>query len=306
MLAAAITATALLVARRSDHGVRAALLGALLLPAGALAVALSTLADVTSVAGSLTALGWALASAVAVRLDRDDERSTHAFTATAMGGLVPVLADYDRDVALAVALAAYGAAASLAMVRLRLTGIGVAVFGWLAVAAALAFSLLGDRLPYAYTPFLTTASLAAGAVSAAWLVFSWGVARVAPAGSALGRDLPNTLIRLLGGVVPFLWIREELANAVSADASTFLLVAYYAVTGMIAIWAGRRWSVSALRQVGLALAVFAAIKAIAQASSLTIGWRVAGYMLAGCFLLAVAYWYRAPGRAIPDEAPGPS
>ena len=47
-----------------------------------------------------------------------------------------------------------------------------------------------------------------------------------------------------------------------------------------------------LRHVGLGLAIFAALKAIAEASSLDIGLRVGSYFLAGLFLLAVAYWYR--------------
>ena len=309
VLAAVLTVTALLVAPRGDRGVRSALLGALLLPVGGLAVALSTLADATSTAGALTALGWAVASALAAWRERDDQRSAHAFTATATGGLVLVLAVHERNVPLAVALAAYGALASVAMLRLRLAGIGTAVFGWLAVGAVVAFSLLGDRTPYTYTPLLAPESLAGAATSAAWLLFSWCAAKAALPGTTLSRQLPKTLIRLLGAIVPFLWIREELAHAVSDDVSTFLLIAYYAVVGMLAIWAGRRWLVSVLRQVGLALAVFAAIKAIAQASSLTIGLRIAGYMLAGCFLLAVAYWYRAPGRGVgegEETAPGPA
>jgi hypothetical protein len=46
----------------------------------------------------------------------------------------------------------------------------------------------------------------------------------------------------------------------------------------------------------LALAIFAALKAIAEASSLVIGLRVGSYLLAGAFLLAVAYWYRDRGE----------
>jgi hypothetical protein len=51
-----------------------------------------------------------------------------------------------------------------------------------------------------------------------------------------------------------------------------------------------------LRHVGLGLAIFAALKAIAEASSLAIGLRVGSYLLAGVFLLAVAYWYRERDR----------
>jgi hypothetical protein len=59
-----------------------------------------------------------------------------------------------------------------------------------------------------------------------------------------------------------------------------------------------------LRHVGLGLAIFAALKAMAEASSLVIGWRVASYFLAGLFLLAVAYWYRDREAAAADDTRG--
>jgi hypothetical protein len=49
--------------------------------------------------------------------------------------------------------------------------------------------------------------------------------------------------------------------------------------------------------------VLAAIKAMVETSALSIGWRVGGYLLAGVFLLGVAYWYR--GRGAAASAPGP-
>jgi len=89
-----------------------------------------------------------------------------------------------------------------------------------------------------------------------------------------------------------MWGNTELSRAYSDDISTFLLILYYAVVGVGAIVAGRARGIRILRQVGLALAIFAALKAIAEASSLEIGFRVGSYLLAGVFLLAVAYWYR--------------
>jgi hypothetical protein len=90
----------------------------------------------------------------------------------------------------------------------------------------------------------------------------------------------------------------ELASAVSPDVSTFLLIFYYASCGVAAIFVGRRDSRSDLRRVGLALAIFAALKAVAQAYELAqVGLRVGSFLLVGGFLLAVAYWYRAAGDA---------
>ena len=55
-------------------------------------------------------------------------------------------------------------------------------------------------------------------------------------------------------------------------------------------------------EVASILAIYAALKAVVQASSLTlVGLRVGSYLLVGCFLLAVAYWYRA--TAEPEVEP---
>ena len=59
---------------------------------------------------------------------------------------------------------------------------------------------------------------------------------------------------------------------------------------------------SVVRRVGLAVALYAALKAVVQASELTtIGLKVGSYLLVGCFLLGVAYWYRA--AAEPETTP---
>ncbi|AHG92370.1 hypothetical protein J421_4835 (plasmid) [Gemmatirosa kalamazoonensis] len=54
--------------------------------------------------------------------------------------------------------------------------------------------------------------------------------------------------------------------------------------------------IPAARQAGLALALYAALKAIVQASTLDpVGLRVGSYLLVGGFLLGVGWWYRAAG-----------
>ncbi|MFL5574732.1 MAG: hypothetical protein ACJ79S_01990, partial [Gemmatimonadaceae bacterium] len=97
----------------------------------------------------------------------------------------------------------------------------------------------------------------------------------------------------LGALAAFLWGREELARAFSSDLATFLLIGYYAAAGVVAILVGRQRALAGARRAGLALAVYAALKAIAQASDLSdVALRVGSYLLVGLFLLAVAYWYR--------------
>ncbi|MEP7383937.1 MAG: DUF2339 domain-containing protein [Gemmatimonadota bacterium] len=265
----------------------------LVIPFSALLAALITLSDVSSPTGVAIALLWAIGSVIAAVANRDGGRQWHAFAAAAVGGFAVVL-HFDGGVNSAIALAAYGAIASIVMRRFELRGAGVAVLLWLAAGAVIAFVKLDARAQWLNDPFLTPASAAAAAICAAWLIFSWNASRLGTTGEVV-TTLPRTVVRILGALLTFLWIHVELSHAVSFDVSTFLLVAYYAVTGILAIGIGRWRSIPLLRQLGLALSVFAAIKAMVETSSLSIGWRVGGYLLAGAFLLGVAYWYRGTG-----------
>jgi hypothetical protein len=171
--------------------------------------------------------------------------------------------------------------------------LGVPIAIGLAIVTVWTFGLLDHRPLYAYTPFLTRESFAALAMSVAWLVASWNAARVEFVdGRRVGSVNTQNIVRVAGAAIMFLWGNVEFARAYSADVSTFLLIGYYAVVGVAAIFIGRARAIPILRHVGLALAIFAALKAIAEASSLAIGIRVGSYFLAGLFLLAVAYWYR--------------
>jgi hypothetical protein len=197
-----------------------------------------------------------------------------------------------RAVASCVALSAHAAALAILLRRLRTRLVGVPIALGLAIVTIWTFSQLLGRPTYGYTPFLTAPSFAALAMSAAWLVVSWHVSRAELLDGGPGTPETRTLVRLAGSVVTFLWGDTELARAFTPDVSTFLLVLYYAIVGVAAIFVGRARGIRVLRHVGLGLAIFAALKAIAQASSLAIGLRVGSYLLAGLFLLAVAYWYR--------------
>jgi hypothetical protein len=302
-LAALITGSGFLVATggKSERIVRLAT--TLVLPIAGLVAALSTANDVTSPTGVALVLLWALGSAIAAVANRDGGRNWHAFTATALGGLCATLQLEGREVTFTLAIAAYGAAAAFVMRHFRLQGVGVATFGWLAVGAAVAFGELDDRAQWITNPFLTPESAAAAAICAAWLLFSWHAARTGAEAGGVVNTLPRTMLRILGAVLTFLWIHVELAQTVSIDVSTFLLVAYYAVTGILAIGVGRWRAIPLLRQLGLALSVLAALKAMAETSSLSIGWRVGGYLLSGAFLLGVAYWYRGTGGAPREASP---
>ncbi len=310
-LAALVAITGFLTVSGQSAGRLVGFLVGLVIPVSSLLATVSIL-SFSRASGGVT-LMWAVGSAAAAWANRDGARTWHAFTATALGGAAIALLLRHQDRATVMALAAYAAAASVVVRRFSLKEVALAAIGWLSIATVIAFALLDDRERWLTRPFLTPESGVALIVCAAWFVFAWNWARMGMEEGEAMFDTRRSIARILGGVVTFLWIHVELARTVSIDVSTFLLVAYYAASGVLAIGVGRWRGIPLLRQVGLALAVFAAFKAMLETSSLSIGWRVGGYMLAGVFLLGVAYWYRGKGNAsapadatiTPEGAPAP-
>jgi len=301
-LAALVAITGFLTVTGGGAGRLMGFLVGFALPVATLTVAIGELMWSSSRTMGTVTLLWTIGSAAAAWANRDRARGWHGFTATALGGAAIALLLKGEDRTQVMALAAYAAAASVVMRRTTLRQVALAAMGWLAVATIIAFALLDDRERWLTRPFLTPESGVALVVCAAWFVFSWNWARLGLEGDEMMFDTRRSMARILGGVVTFLWIHVELSRTVSLDVSTFLLVAYYAVSGVLAIGIGRWRAIPLLRQVGLALAVFAAFKAMMETSALSIGWRVGGYMLAGVFLLGVAYWYR--GRGAPEATTG--
>lgn len=70
------------------------------------------------------------------------------------------------------------------------------------------------------------------------------------------------------------------------------LIVYYALIGVSLIHVGQLRQSLHLRPAGLALSIVAALKAIIEAVQLDAGFRIAGFLLSGLFLLAVSYWYQ--------------
>lgn len=281
-----------------------------LLPLGFLFGALFKLDDAASMNGALLAAGWSAAALAMVRadawpdrLERQERRGReHLATALLASALAIVLALHERDALCIVLLAAHGALSSVLVRRTRAPLLLLPALAVLGPASAWAYGELRARPAYGYTPFLGPASLAALALVLAWMTFSWHASRTE------WRERPPELagrraaVRGLGLALAFFWVREELARAGSPDQATFMLIAYYALAGVVAISVGRMRSFAEVRRWGLALAIYAAAKAVLQASGLgSIGFKVGSYVVVGCFLLAVAYWYRASGD---PQSPG--
>ncbi len=298
-----------------------AVTAALVLPLVLLAAALIALAEVDGGPGAAVAGVWALVAGLAawrwVKRSAPEARpagvaagggdrlaSAHVAVAGLASALVPVLLLTGHDVVRVTLLAAH-AAASVQLVRAvrrPLALLAPAVVG--CAAAVWAGTLLAARPAYAYPPFLTPESIAAGAVAAAWSAIALRVWRD---GERVFSRTDRRLVVAAATVVALLWGRQEFAEAVSPDVSTFLLIGYFAAAGIGAIALGRARAVPAARQVGLALALYAALKAFMQASELdSVGLRVGSYLLVGGFLLAVGYWYRAAGGRPAATGAGPT
>ncbi len=289
-LTAYATVYAFLEAPTGERAPKQPLFTGALIPLALGAIAVVCVQD-AALARTLVALAWT-GAAVAAAFLQPAARSTHLMLAGIASGAALLFALEDRAVESCVALSAHAAALSLLLRRARTRLLAVPIALGLAILTIWTFQLLFDRPPYGYTPFLTAPSLAALAMSAAWLVVSWNAYRVELADAGPGTIETRTAVRLAGSVVTFMWGNTELSRAYSDDVATFLLILYYAVVGVAAIFVGRARDIRILRHVGLGLAIFAALKAIAEASSLVIGLRVGSYLLAGMFLLGVAYWYR--------------
>jgi uncharacterized membrane protein len=257
-------------------------------------VAVASVPD-TVLARTFIALAWTAGAAAAAFL-HPPARPTHLMMAGIASGAALLFALNGRAVQSCIALSAHAAALSVLLRRVRTRLLFVPITLGLAIVTVWTFQQLLERPIYQYTPFLTAPSLAALAMSAAWLVVSWNAYRTELIDAGPGTAEARTVVRLAGSVVAFMWVHTELARAYSRDVSTFLLILYYALVGVAAIFVGRARAIRVLRHVGLGLAIFAALKAIAEASSLVIGLRVGSYLLAGVFLLAVAYWYRDRGE----------
>jgi hypothetical protein len=301
------------VPRLGDAELRVAL-GAGLLPLALLGNAL-WIAPPIPVERALITAGWGVGAAVAAAVygrtmagaiaptdwSLKAGRSIAIAIAGLEGGAAIVIAFGERHPILSIVLlAAYTMALAAVAAQRAWPSALLPVFVGLVLTALWAWVLLAARPEYLYTPFLTRPSLAAAASIGAWVAAGEMLRRAPwlvssrPGVGVSDADAIKKVLVLIPPVLLFLWVRQELSGAVSSEVSTFLLIAYYAIAGVGAVFVGRVRAVPPVRHVGLAVAVYAALKAVAEAWGLGIGLRVSSYLLAGAFLLAVAYWYRTP------------
>jgi hypothetical protein len=289
---AAVTYAALAVRRRSALWTASAL--ALPFVSLGIASAWSTSRQSQAAVFALWA-AFALAAWRAERLRDEPSRGGAHLAAGALLGTAAIgWALWPSPYLLVSALAGWGVLVAVACrdETRALPLVGVAVP--LGAAALAAVDQLASRQAFAYAPFATRSS--ASALSA--------TVGFALAGLVLGRSegapakVADRAVRLAVPIgFAILWGRMEVAGGWTPDIAAFLLIAYYGACGVGSILAGRRYGVGRLRLAGLGLAIYAAVKAIMEASLIgELMLRVGAYGAVGVFLLAAGYIYREAGR----------
>ncbi len=158
------------------------------------------------------------------------------------------------------------------------------------IVAALSFiwslSWFAGLKPYTSFPFASVRSVAIGAA----VVSGFFIVRLNRSGlPAIGIAAP--------WIAAFIWGDVELGRAFSRDASAFLLVAYFAACGVAILAFGTRRDSARMRQAGLALAVIAGLRALFETGATrSVPTRIGIYLVAGFYLMLVAYMYRKTSR----------
>ena len=273
------------------------LIAILLVPGLLLMGALEPLVPVEGPVAGAVVLAWALAYSVASLFEQEIRRGA-LIAASGLTGLwaIQLLLEGAPDAVPSV-LAAYAVLLAVVSRKEEQPVVLLAAGASLLVGFSTAASHLALRTAYTTAPFLSIDSLgAAAAVAAALASARFGLPEeVVLSGESFRRGRIGALV---ASALAFVWGDLELRRAFSSDASTFLLIAYYASCGVFAIHQGRTRGEGALRQAGLALSVIAALYAIVAASGVSqIGLRVGSYLLVGAFLLGVAWWYRGDPKS---------
>ena len=294
---AAITYAALFVRGRAALWTASALL----LPLASLGL-VAALSPTRTSQGVVFAL-WAVFALAAWRAERWRGDSRRGGGHLATGALLATAALawllWPHPLALVAGLGAWGVVMAWAGRDedrgLPLVGIAAPLAG----AAASAIDQLASLPDYSYVPFTTRSSLSALVAASAIALAGW----VLSSGTGAPSRLAGRAVRMSAfASFVILWGRMEIAGGWNPDLAGFLLIAYYAACGVASIVAGRRFAVSRLRLAGLGLAIFAAVKAIVEASLIGgLAWGVGASGAVGVFLLAAGYIYREAGRSVSGQ-----
>jgi len=295
-------------ARDASSIPRLAMLDAFLLPMALFLAAIAAAPGMHSNDSIIVGVVWAvLAGAMSHRNRAEQEADFYASTAALTALWIVPAAVPEGAVYRPAAAAAMGVLLLLVCARIPRQPFAFGGLASLAIGSLWMAVQLEQRLPYSYAPFATDATLIALLVVGGWEA----ARRVARTDeflreSADGRKGIQSATAIGVASTVFLWGHGELDGAWNVTASTALLILYYAASGTIMIWLGRRRQVGALRGIGLLLALVAAGKALVQAFEVpNIAVRMAIFFAVSAFLIAIGYWYRKGGPS-QDDAAAPS
>ena len=299
LMAAAVTVLAWIVARALGDDLPFKLWGgvAILVPLVCLTAAPISGSTAWQHAIGIAVLAWAVGFLAAARFEAGVRRGAllTAGGLTSAIALVISLGDLAPQ-AIAPALAAHAVLFAVVSRRSGQPLVLIAVVAALALGYGAGLTHFNDRAGFNAVPFGTIPSLEIACI----VVAAYAAARAGLTDGFKFDDVsltPTRVAWLVAGTLAFCWGRIEMGRAISADASNFLILAYYATTSMLIIWGGRRIGERWLRVIGLVLALWAGVSALGRATNVdNIALRVGSYLGVGAYLLGVAWWYRADER----------
>jgi hypothetical protein len=274
---------------------RDALLDAFLIPVGLFVATVAATPRLDSFQSAAIAVVFAAGAVyLTYRTRGEPEGDKFASTASLIALWIVPAAFLEQDLARVAGCAAMALLLLTTAQRMARLPFVFGAVGSLVIASVFAIASLEDRARYEYLPFATWASVAALVAVVGWIAGMRLVSRP--------EFLPDIAVKLRASLreafitgaaaTAFVWCRAELAWAWSPIAATSLLIVYYAATGALMIYFGRRYVVRHLRLIGLGVALWAAGKALVEAFGLpNVAVRIAVFSAVALFLIGIGYWY---------------
>jgi hypothetical protein len=278
---------------------KATLLDAFLIPVGLFIATIVATPAIHSVQSALLGVFFAAGAAWMTWRTRGDlESGRYATTASLIALWIVPAAFADQRLACAAGCAAMGILLLGTGRRMNHLPFAFGAIGSFLTGSIFALEWLDARGAYTYVPFLSWHSLAALVAVVGWIAGARIVAALdflPEMDTKLRASLREVFISG-AALTAFFWGIIELRGAWNPTAATSLLIIYYAATGALAIYLGRLRNVRHLRLAGITVALWAAWKALDEASDLPNALvRMAVYFAVAAFLIGIGYWYRNAG-----------
>lgn len=289
---------------------RATLLDAFFIPVGLFIATIAAAPRLDSLTSAAVAVAFTVAAIYMTHRTRGEPDSRrYASTASLIALWIVPAAFVDQGLARVAGCTAVG-------ILLMQTAAGLARFPFVAgaggsfmTASIFAIDWLDHRTRFDYVPFLTLESLGAAIAVAGWVIGARMIARptVLPELDAKLRGNLREIALSGAALTAFAWGIFEFDGAWNRTAATALLIVYYAAAGSLAIYVGRLRDVAYLRIAGLAVALWAAWKALVEAVGLpNVAVRVTVFFAVAAFLVGIGYWYRRGAEVEPGTSPATS